>query len=174
MADKRLRQDHVSFPDIRTGNGYDVHSFEPGDHVTLCGVKIPHEAKLTATGRRCWTSCTDRRPACDARKGRYIGTHLGPSDPQWKGAASRILSNMLPISCREAGGRIANVDVTFISEAIEDRPTSRSNGRSSATCWELPLIAACIKATTNESYFVGRQKVSPPLQRQPSSIPARP
>ncbi len=41
MADKRLRQDHVSFPDIRTGNGYDVHSFEPGDHVTLCGVKFP-------------------------------------------------------------------------------------------------------------------------------------
>jgi 2-C-methyl-D-erythritol 4-phosphate cytidylyltransferase/2-C-methyl-D-erythritol 2,4-cyclodiphosphate synthase len=24
--------------DIRTGNGYDVHRFGPGDHVMLCGV----------------------------------------------------------------------------------------------------------------------------------------
>jgi len=28
--------------DIRLGNGFDVHAIGPGDHVTLCGVKIPH------------------------------------------------------------------------------------------------------------------------------------
>ena len=33
--------------DIRLGNGFDVHAFMPGDHVWLCGVKIP----MT---RRCW------------------------------------------------------------------------------------------------------------------------
>ncbi|TIO38663.1 MAG: bifunctional 2-C-methyl-D-erythritol 4-phosphate cytidylyltransferase/2-C-methyl-D-erythritol 2,4-cyclodiphosphate synthase, partial [Mesorhizobium sp.] len=41
MADQRLSNALPRFPDIRTGNGYDVHAFEAGDHVTLCGVTIP-------------------------------------------------------------------------------------------------------------------------------------
>jgi hypothetical protein len=28
--------------DVRLGNGYDVHAFCDGDHVWLCGVKVPH------------------------------------------------------------------------------------------------------------------------------------
>ena len=27
--------------DIRLGNGYDVHAFEPGNQVILCGIAIP-------------------------------------------------------------------------------------------------------------------------------------
>ncbi|WP_292555783.1 2-C-methyl-D-erythritol 4-phosphate cytidylyltransferase, partial [Mesorhizobium sp.] len=45
MAEQRLSGERPRFPDIRTGNGYDVHAFEPGDHVTLCGVVIPHDRK---------------------------------------------------------------------------------------------------------------------------------
>ena len=32
--------------DVRLGHGYDVHAFEDGDHVILCGVKIPHTHAL--------------------------------------------------------------------------------------------------------------------------------
>ena len=32
--------------DIRLGNGFDVHAFEDGTHVTLCGVEIPHDKTL--------------------------------------------------------------------------------------------------------------------------------
>ena len=46
MADQRLMGRSSHFPDVRTGNGYDVHSFEPGDHVMLCGIAIPHGKKL--------------------------------------------------------------------------------------------------------------------------------
>ncbi len=35
-----------SLLDVRTGSGFDAHRFGPGDHVWLCGVKIPHEAGL--------------------------------------------------------------------------------------------------------------------------------
>ena len=28
--------------DIRTGTGYDVHAFGDGDHVMICGVRVPH------------------------------------------------------------------------------------------------------------------------------------
>ena len=36
-----------SLPDVRTGNGYDVHRFGSGDHVMLCGVAIPHDKTLS-------------------------------------------------------------------------------------------------------------------------------
>src|SRR6185312_334636 len=32
--------------DIRTGQGFDVHAFGPGDHVWLCGIRVPHEQSL--------------------------------------------------------------------------------------------------------------------------------
>jgi len=159
MADKRLRQDHVSFPDIRTGNGYDVHSFEPGDHVTLCGVKIPHEAKLNGhsdadVGLHALTDALlATRGAGD------IGTHFPPSDPQWKGAASRIFVEHAANIVREAGGRIANVDVTFISEAPKIGPHRAA--MTEVLCDMLGIAAdrVSVKATTNEKLgFVGRRE----------------
>ncbi|MFZ0100596.1 MAG: 2-C-methyl-D-erythritol 4-phosphate cytidylyltransferase, partial [Gemmobacter sp.] len=32
--------------EIRLGNGFDVHAFTAGDHVWLCGVKVPHDKAL--------------------------------------------------------------------------------------------------------------------------------
>src|SRR6185437_15662946 len=29
--------------DVRTGQGLDVHPFGPGDHLWLCGVRVPHD-----------------------------------------------------------------------------------------------------------------------------------
>ena len=34
------------FPDVRTGNGFDVHAFGPGDGVMLCGVRVAHDRGL--------------------------------------------------------------------------------------------------------------------------------
>ncbi len=28
--------------DIRVASGFDVHEFEAGDHVTICGINVPH------------------------------------------------------------------------------------------------------------------------------------
>ena len=44
MADEKLRGS--ALPDVRTGNGYDVHQLEPGEGVTLCGIFIPHDQRL--------------------------------------------------------------------------------------------------------------------------------
>ncbi len=159
MADKRLRQQHTAFPDIRTGNGYDVHSFEPGDHVTLCGVKIPHEAKLNGHSDAdvALHALTDALLA--TRGAGDIGTHFPPSDPQWKGAASRIFIEHAVKIVREAGGRIANVDVTLISEAPKIGP--HRTVMTEALCDMLGISAdrVSIKATTNEKMgFVGRRE----------------
>ena len=117
MADQRLSGGRPRFPDVRTGNGYDVHAFEPGDHVTLCGVAIPHGKKLSGhsdadVGLHALTDAL--LATCGAGD---IGTHFPPSDPQWKGAASRIFVEHAARLVRERGGRIANADITLICEA---------------------------------------------------------
>ena len=35
-----------TYTDVRIGYGIDVHAFEDGDHVTLGGIKIPHDKGL--------------------------------------------------------------------------------------------------------------------------------
>ena len=74
--------------DIRTGNGFDVHAFAPGDHVTLCGVTIPHP--LTLSGHS--DADVGMHALTDAIFGALaegdIGQWFPPSDPQWKGATA--------------------------------------------------------------------------------------
>ncbi len=38
--------------DVRVGQGFDVHAFGPGDRIFICGVEIPHGAKLGWSFRR--------------------------------------------------------------------------------------------------------------------------
>jgi len=76
--------------DIRTGNGFDVHAFGPGDHVILCGVRIDHDQGLVGHS----DADVGMHTVTDAIYGALaqgdIGQHFPPSDPQWKGAASDI------------------------------------------------------------------------------------
>lgn len=157
MADKRLRQGMTSFPDIRTGNGYDVHSFEPGDHVTLCGVAIPHNRKLNGHSDAdvALHALTDALLA--TRGAGDIGTHFPPSDPQWKGAASHIFVEHAVKIVREAGGRIANADVTIIAEEPKIGPHRPAMTEAMATMLGISHDRVSVKATTNEKMgFVGR------------------
>ena len=92
VADQRLGGGRLAFPDVRTGNGYDVHSFEPGDHVTLCGVKIPHGKKLSGhsdadVGLHALTDAL--LATCGAGD---IGTHFPPSDPTMEGRGVAVFS----------------------------------------------------------------------------------
>ncbi|MDA0188440.1 MAG: 2-C-methyl-D-erythritol 4-phosphate cytidylyltransferase, partial [Proteobacteria bacterium] len=71
--------------DIRTGNGFDVHAFGPGDHVMLCGVAIPHERGLMGHSDADVGLHTVTDAIYGALAAGDIGTHFPPSDPQWKG-----------------------------------------------------------------------------------------
>lgn len=157
MADKRLRHGMTSFPDIRTGNGYDVHSFEPGDQVTLCGVAIPHNKKLNGHSDAdvALHALTDALLA--TRGAGDIGTHFPPSDPQWKGAASHIFVEHAVKIVREAGGRIANADVTIIAEEPKIGPHRPAMTEAMANMLGISQDRVSVKATTNEKMgFVGR------------------
>ncbi|MDX8442836.1 bifunctional 2-C-methyl-D-erythritol 4-phosphate cytidylyltransferase/2-C-methyl-D-erythritol 2,4-cyclodiphosphate synthase [Mesorhizobium australafricanum] len=157
LADQRLLSAQQRFPDIRTGNGYDVHAFEPGDHVTLCGVAIPYERKLSGhsdadVGLHALTDAL--LATCGAGD---IGTHFPPSDPQWKGAASKIFVEHAAKLVRERGGRIANADITLICEAPRVGPHRAAMTQALSAMLGIAPERISIKATTNEKLgFVGR------------------
>jgi len=155
MADERLSGHH--FPDVRTGNGYDVHSFEPGDAVMLCGVRIAHDRKLSGhsdadVGLHALTDAL--LATCGAGD---IGTHFPPSDPQWKGAASHIFVEHAAALVRGHGGRIANADVTLICEAPKVGPHRPAMVEAMARMLGIAAGRVSVKATTNEKLgFIGR------------------
>ncbi|MEP9398491.1 bifunctional 2-C-methyl-D-erythritol 4-phosphate cytidylyltransferase/2-C-methyl-D-erythritol 2,4-cyclodiphosphate synthase [Mesorhizobium sp. KR2-14] len=159
MADQRLSASNSSFPDVRTGNGYDVHCFEPGDHVTLCGVDIPHSKKLSGHSDAdvCLHALTDALLATIGAGD--IGTHFPPSDPQWKGAASRIFVEHAVKLVRSKGGRIANADITLICEAPRVGPHREAMTAALSDMLGIDQGRVSVKATTNERLgFVGREE----------------
>jgi 2-C-methyl-D-erythritol 4-phosphate cytidylyltransferase/2-C-methyl-D-erythritol 2,4-cyclodiphosphate synthase len=156
MADERLSRG-TAFPDVRTGNGYDVHALEPGDAVILCGVAIPHDRRLAGHSDAdvALHALTDALLAtCGAGD---IGTHFPPSDPEWKGAASRRFVAHAVDIVRARGGRIANADVTLICEAPRIGPFRPAMTAALAEMLGVAADRVSVKATTNEKLgFVGR------------------
>ena len=158
MADARLAAP-AAFPDVRTGNGYDVHAFGDGDTVTLCGVAIPYEKALSGhsdadVGLHALTDAL--LATCGVGD---IGTHFPPSDMKWKGAASRIFVEEAVRIVRENGGRIANADITLIAEAPKVGPHRAAMTETLSSMLGIAPARISVKATTNERLgFVGREE----------------
>ncbi len=144
---------------IRTGLGFDVHAFEPGDHVILCGVKIPHDRALKGHS----DADAGLHAITDAILGAIaegdIGDHFPPSEPEWKGAPSDIFLKHAAKLVRDKGGTISNVDVTLICEAPKIGPHRDVMRKSVADILGLDSSAVAVKATTTEQLgFTGRRE----------------
>lgn len=156
MADQRLSH---GLPDVRTGNGYDVHQLVEGDGVTLCGLFIPHDQKLSGHSDAdvALHALTDALLAtCGAGD---IGDHFPPSDMQWKGAASRIFLEHAANIVRARGGTIMNADVSLIAEAPKVGPHRDAMRRNLSDFLGISIDRCSVKATTNEKIgFIGRRE----------------
>lgn len=160
MANERLSKTLTSpIADIRTGNGYDVHQLEPGDGVTLCGIFIPHDQKLRGHSDAdvALHALTDALLAtCGAGD---IGDHFPPSDPQWRGAASRIFLEHAASIVRDHGGTILNADISLIAEEPKIGPHRLTMREKLSEILGISLDRCSVKATTNEKIgFVGRRE----------------
>ncbi len=145
--------------DIRLGNGYDVHAFEDGDHVILCGVRIPHSAKLKGHS----DADVAMHAITDALYGALaegdIGRHFPPSDPQWKGAASDIFLKHAVQLVRERGFNISNIDCTIICERPKIGPHAEAMQSQLASIMDMEVSRISVKATTSERLgFTGREE----------------
>lgn len=147
----------LAVPDVRTGTGYDVHAFGPGDHVMLGGIRIPHDHGVIGHS----DADVALHALTDALLGALadgdIGHHFPPSDPQWRGASS---DRFLAFACervRARGGLIAHLDVTIVCEAPRVGPHRDTMRERIATIAGVTLDRVGIKATTSEKMgFTGR------------------
>ena len=155
LAEQQLGTDM----DIRTGNGFDVHKFGDGDHVILCGVKIPHDRGLVGHS----DADVAMHAVTDALFGAIaegdIGQWFPPSDPQWKGAASEVFLRKAVERVAARGYRISNIDCTLICEAPKIGPNSGRMRHNLAAILGVSEDRVAVKATTSEKLgFTGRQE----------------
>jgi 2-C-methyl-D-erythritol 4-phosphate cytidylyltransferase / 2-C-methyl-D-erythritol 2,4-cyclodiphosphate synthase len=148
-----------TLPDVRVGQGYDIHSHGPGDHVTLCGVKIPHDRGLDGHS----DADVGLHALTDALLATIgagdIGTHFPPSDPQWRGAASRIFLEHAAKLVRAAGGTIMLADVTLICEEPKIGPHREAMTAIMSETLQIEPFRVSVKATTNERIgAIGRKE----------------
>ena len=145
--------------DIRVGNGFDVHAFCPGDHLWLCGVKIPHTRGLLGHS----DADVGMHALTDAIYGALaagdIGRHFPPSDPQWKGAASHIFLSHAVDLARQRGFTLGNADVTLICERPKIGPHAIAMQMELARIMAVDPTRISVKATTSEQLgFTGREE----------------
>ena len=155
-AEARLIRD---CPDVRMGQGYDVHAFGPGDHVWLGGLKVPHSKGLVGHSDADVLSHAITDALYGALGDGDIGSHFPPSDPQWKGADSSIFLKAAADAVRARGGMIAHIDATVVCETPKVGPHRDAIRQRIAEVVDLPLDRVAVKATTSERLgFTGREE----------------
>lgn len=145
--------------DIRTGTGFDVHAFGPGDHVMLGGIAVPHGFGLVGHS----DADVVLHALTDALFGALgegdIGSHFPPSDPQWKGADSAVFLAHAAARVGERGGMIGHLDVTVIGEAPKVGPHREAIRARIAEIAGVAAGRVGVKATTTEQLgFAGRRE----------------
>lgn len=145
--------------DIRTGTGYDVHAFGNGDHVMLCGVRVPHERGFLAHS----DGDVGLHALVDAILGALadgdIGSHFPPSDPTWKGASSDRFLRYAADRVSARGGKIASLEVTLICERPKVAPLRDQMRARVAAISGVDVSRVAVKATTSEKLgFTGREE----------------
>ena len=142
---------------FRIGNGFDVHRLVEGRDCIICGVKIPYDRGLLGHS----DADVALHALADAILGAAalgdIGKHFPDTDPQWKGADSRMLLLEVAAIAARQGWAAANVDVTIIAQAPKMLPHIPAMRENIASDLSLPLDCVSVKATTTERLgFTGR------------------
>jgi len=155
----RMEREFSETAMTRIGSGFDVHRFVPGDHVMLCGVRVPHTQGLGGHS----DADVGLHALTDALLGAVasgdIGQHFPPTDPQWSGADSAQFLQHAARIVGARGGKIVNVDVTIICERPKVGPHRETMSRRIAELLHLPDDRVSVKATTTERLgFTGREE----------------
>lgn len=145
--------------EFRTGFGYDVHRFTAGDHVWLCGIKVPHDHALEGHS----DADAGLHALTDAILGAIgagdIGQHFPPTDEKWRGASSdKFLAHAASL-VTNAGGTITHCDITFICERPKIGPHRDAMRARVAEILGIDVGRVSVKATTTEGLgFTGRRE----------------
>lgn len=153
---------------MRIGQGYDVHAFDStstknqevgGNKIVIGGVVIPFEKSIIAHS----DGDVLLHAICDALLGAAslgdIGQHFPDNDPNYRGANSRQLLQLVVAKVHAKGWQIVNCDSTVIAQQpklMKLIPQMVNNIAS-----DLRVGPGCVnvKATTTEKLgFTGREE----------------
>lgn len=139
-------------PQLRIGNGYDIHRLVPGRPLILGGVRLEHPNGLGLDGH----SDADVlvHALMDALLGALslgdIGRYFPPDDPRWKGADSLELLAQVVALVRQRGWSVVNVDAVVVAERPKLRPHIEAMRSAIARHLGVEQERVGVKATTNE------------------------
>ncbi len=144
---------------FRIGQGYDVHRFTDGNFIILGGVKIDYEKSLEAHS----DGDVVLHALADALLGALalgdIGKHFPDTDPQFKGADSRVLLRHVYGIIKNNGFKLVNADITIIAQAPKMLPYNTQMRQNIADDLETTIDFINVKATTTEKLgFEGRKE----------------
>jgi 2-C-methyl-D-erythritol 2,4-cyclodiphosphate synthase len=144
---------------MRIGHGYDVHKLVEGRELILGGVKIEHTLGLLGHS----DADVLLHAVSDALLGAAglgdIGKHFPDTDPQYKGADSLKLLEIVAQRVKEAGYRVSNIDVTMIAQRPKLRPHIEKMEENIARAVGVDVSRVNVKATTEEKLgFTGTEQ----------------
>jgi len=156
LAEAHLR---ARLGESRTGMGYDVHRFCDGDHIWLCGIKVPHDHGLEGHS----DADAGLHALTDAILGAIgegdIGQHFPPTDERWRGAPSWKFLDHANSLVAAKGGAVVHCDITIICERPKVGPHREAMRAKVAEILKLDIGRVSIKATTTEGLgFEGKRE----------------
>ena len=146
--------------ETRFGTGFDVHKFsDEAGPIWLGGIKFESERRMLAHS----DGDVGLHALCDAIFGAIadgdIGAHFLPSDPKWENADSTIFLDFAVKRVLARGGRIMNLDLTFICQTPKIGPHRDAMRHRIAEICGISIDRVSVKATTSEGLgFTGREE----------------
>ena len=135
---------------MRIGHGYDVHRLVPCRDLILGGVKIPYELGLLGHSDADVLLHAVMDALLGAAALRDIGYHFPDTDPQFKGADSRMLLRAVGEKIKAAGYRVGNIDVTMIAQRPKLKDHIPQMVKNIAAAVNIAENRVNVKATTEE------------------------
>jgi 2-C-methyl-D-erythritol 2,4-cyclodiphosphate synthase len=144
---------------LRIGSGHDTHRLAEGRPLILGGVAIPHARGLVGHS----DADVVLHAVTDALLGAAglgdIGDAYPDTDPQWKGADSRLFLVETLSKLNQLGWSIVNLDATIFAEEPKLGPVKGTIRQSLASLLGLTLDAVNVKAKTGEKVgHIGRSE----------------
>ena len=140
----------MTLPELRVGEGWDVHALVPGRALVIGGVTIPYHLGLLGHSDAdvLLHAITDALLGAAALGD--IGTHFSDRDPQFAGADSMRLLAESARRVAARGWRIGNVDSTVVAQAPRLMPHIPAMRAGIAATLGLALDQVNVKAKTAE------------------------
>jgi len=157
--EKAMQKRSLKLPDIRVGNGYDVHRFSKGDFVTICGIKIPFSFGLEGHS----DADVGLHALTDAILGALgkgdIGEYFPSTDEQWRNASSHIFLRHAGEVLSSMNASIQNLDITIICEVPKISPYRDEMKNNISEILSMSPSRVNVKGKTNETLgFIGRKE----------------